>query len=376
MAALGGAAEMRAEETLAGFLWRFGSALAGAPPGHYGRGRCVMSRAARLKSAADQSSRLVLTPRLPVCHRRGCEKPKTGPDPMTQEIVATRCDKGSPAREAGVSVSRRVFMNSVAVLPIVATPSIAHSLDQLPPDDRRLVELAARVESLQPAYQRACDACEAAWDAYLEQKPQRPSELAWRPGDPVNYDIDQVDITLEHPYQLQRRGRLWCSDADIEKLRGKPLMRWDFVGTDEEWERDESHRFDRDRRPLPQCAHLWREIEDHERQPRADELVAALDRWQLELEELRRKLRVDELDERSEQLHAELRAMWKKMLELRATTLEGVQAKARVLYRSIWNGDPRDQLGGGDCTDARLIFGLIADLTGEPVERLALGGRA
>jgi hypothetical protein len=38
-----------------------------ASPGQYGRGRCVMSRAERLKSAADQSSRLVLTPRLPVC---------------------------------------------------------------------------------------------------------------------------------------------------------------------------------------------------------------------------------------------------------------------------------------------------------------------
>ncbi|WP_298244834.1 hypothetical protein [uncultured Bradyrhizobium sp.] len=267
-------------------------------------------------------------------------------------------------------------MNSVAVLPIVATPSIAHSLDQLPPDDRRLVELAARVESVQPAYQRACEASEAAWEAYYEQMPERPSELAWRPDDPVTYDVEQVDLKVEHPYQAQRRGRLWCLDADIEKLRGKPLMRWDFVGTDEEWERDESHRFDKDRRPLPQCAHLWREVQDHEGQARADELVAALDRWQLDLEELRRELRVDELDKRSEQLHEDLRAMWQKMLQLRASSLEGVQAKARVLYRSIWNGDPRDQLGGCGCTDARLIYGLIADLTGEPVERLALEGRA
>ncbi|MBH5372964.1 hypothetical protein [Bradyrhizobium glycinis] len=265
-------------------------------------------------------------------------------------------------------------MNSVAVLPIVATPSIAHSSDHLPPDDRRLVDLAARIERVQPAYQKASEASEAAWDAYYAQVPQRPAELAWRPTDPVGYDIEEVDIKVEHPSETQRRRRrLWCLASDIEKLRGKPLMRWEFVGTDEEWQRGDGARFDDDRRPLPECAHLWRGVRDVDGQLRADELVAALDGWQLELEQLRRVLRVDEFDERAEQVQEELNDMWKEILQLRASTLEGLQAKARVLYKSVWNGDPKDQLSGSDCTDTRLIYGLIADLTGEPVDKLALG---
>ncbi|MHC2623039.1 hypothetical protein ACVIW2_005071 [Bradyrhizobium huanghuaihaiense] len=246
-------------------------------------------------------------------------------------------------------------MRSVATLPLVATPSIAHSSGHLPAGDRRLVELAACVLEIIPLHKAAADREEAAWDEYNQRKPQRPAELRWHIGDPVGYDLEPTS---------PGRARSWCSVRAIEELRNTPLMKWEFIGTDEEWGRDESHSWDAEaHQPQPEAAHLWKKVPDLQQQPRVDQLIAALDGWNAAREKLERDLNIPALAARSSEFYDQLREAWEEMLTLSATTLEGMRAKAVVLYQSVWNGDARDQLG--DTTDAEFIYSMVADLIGQ-----------
>ncbi|MGY4472852.1 hypothetical protein [Bradyrhizobium sp. USDA 3364] len=254
-------------------------------------------------------------------------------------------------------------MRSVATLPIVATSSIAHSAS-VTNADRRLLELAPRIAEIQALYDAAVEQENEAQQAYTpERKPMRPAALIWQPGDPVTYDRGD-DVPLGPP------GRVWCLNSDIEQLRDNPLMRWEFVGTDEDWQREESHAWDHaNRGPASEAARFWTRVRDTKQQARADELMAALERWERALEhwerrdaKLQRKLGIPRLQEKSEALLEQLSSLQEEMLELQATTIEGLRAKAVVLFNVLWQGDALDELS--DTMDSKFILSLVGDLIG------------
>ncbi|MBR0752924.1 hypothetical protein JQ604_12080 [Bradyrhizobium jicamae] len=250
------------------------------------------------------------------------------------------------------------MLRTVALPAAIASPSIAHSPDHLPDADRRLVELAARVAEIYPLYESALEEQRSVWSVYEQREPQRPAELAWRVGDPVGYEIEHTDDDAP-----ERRGRVWCSAAAIEALRDNPLMRWEFVGTDDEWQRAENHRTNAESgERAPECAHLWKHVPDTKMQPRADQLIAALHRWEHAKDELQRDLGLPGLIDREQELYDQFSALQEEMLEVPATTLVGLRAKAMVLFTVCWQGDALDQLG--DAMDSKFIYSLVGDLIG------------
>lgn len=66
---------------------------------------------------------------------------------MTHEIDEKRRDDQSPAHVPGVCVTRRLFMNSVVSLPIVA--AIPTTAPAMPPADSQLLELASQYQKVQ-----------------------------------------------------------------------------------------------------------------------------------------------------------------------------------------------------------------------------------
>jgi hypothetical protein len=60
------------------------------------------------------------------------------------------------------------------------------------------------------------------YDLFLEREPVRPKDLRWSPGDPVSH--------------FWKGRQVWCDPVETEALRGKPMLKWKFVGTDEQRE--------------------------------------------------------------------------------------------------------------------------------------------
>lgn len=76
-----------------------------------------MSRAARLKSAADLSFGQILTPRLPVRFRRGCEKPNPKAHPMKTDHDGVAAAADIPAATGVVSTSTITRRKMLSIAP-------------------------------------------------------------------------------------------------------------------------------------------------------------------------------------------------------------------------------------------------------------------
>jgi hypothetical protein len=114
-----------------------------------------MSRGETLKSAAACA---FAGYQLPVCHRRGLDKPnekakvmKTLPN-GNSPAISIMCDQTSPANEEPITTTRRSFvMNSIVALPIAAAvPTIAPAMP-LEPSEK--VTLTPGVDDLDTLWQ-------------------------------------------------------------------------------------------------------------------------------------------------------------------------------------------------------------------------------
>lgn len=140
-----------------------------------------MSRAARLKSAADQSSRLVLTPRLPVRLRHGCEKPLTWTTIMT--------------------TTRRDFL-AISVSAAVAAASTTVSASSTHPD-AALIALGAELDRVWALEKAAAAGPEdAACDAY-------------RQTDAVVQEIAEYEATTLAGLRVKGMAWMWCRGGDF-----------------------------------------------------------------------------------------------------------------------------------------------------------------
>jgi len=129
----------------------------------------------------------------------------------------------------GGDISRRnVVMNALvgAAATLSATPIAAAAIGSGSPD-AELIDLVDRMLVVAVASDKATIEFDRVYGLFLEREPKRPSALRWSPADPVSYTTQCFG---------ENRSLAWCDPAEIEALRGKPMLRWSFLGTDEQYE--------------------------------------------------------------------------------------------------------------------------------------------
>ena len=253
-------------------------------------------------------------------------------------------------------------LSTAAALPFVPTPAIAQ--DVLAEPDREVVDLAARILALLPAYNAASEATCAADDQYLEQEPEVPDVMLWRATDPVRWNGE-----------VWRDGKryLTCDLAHIAHRQAFPRLSWTFIGNDDEFEKAHQDDFDDDGYPSSRLAHLWEGRESKRDAERMRELVAAKDEYQAKCDSLRRELHCEALLEAFECISAEMGDLVQRLSMLRACSLPALRAKAAVYAQHLHAGYQHDSSA---CDDQfELLASIVDDLRGQGVPasgRLAL----
>ncbi len=219
--------------------------------------------------------------------------------------------------------SRRAVLAGIAAAPALAAPALAASSLLLHPD-AALIDIVEQLMVLDRDCKQAGEIENERYAEFKERGPKRPKELRWSPGDPVSY----------HRYRPAGETSAWCDPNEIEEgLRGKRMTRWEFIGSDEEREKLDAcyDVVPTSNGPLPpEVAHLYIEVPHEDLQRRADEILAAHDRHQAELAKVEAETGFGEAEARANELFERFGDLELEALALRATTIEGLRAKARL----------------------------------------------
>jgi hypothetical protein len=165
------------------------------------------------------------------------------------------------AESAPAGLARRSFLAGLAVtVPIAATASTAARA--APGADAELVALSKQLADLALQKEVLTDEMCRCEIAEGDMRPQYPTTLRWREGDPVP----------------QTAGRAWWWESDIKALSGRTFRQWDFIGTREEYERLGMQDFEpHEIKPVLHYEHCFRAKPDEKKTARAKELMKALE---------------------------------------------------------------------------------------------------
>ena len=145
--------------------------------------------------------------------------------------------------------------------------------------------------------------------------PSYPAEMKRRFSDALGIDVVR-----------RADGEYYYPDSVLE-LREAPRMRSEFIGSDEEWAALPSDR------PAPPelRERLWAEVTDEDRQRRAEEVIAACDRYNAEVAGLEKALGYDTARDAADEAYNLAFDLEEKILGLAAKTVDGFSAKARIV---------------------------------------------
>lgn len=226
---------------------------------------------------------------------------------------------------------------SVASTAAVAAPSIAPT--QHP--DRELLDMVDRYFAAAALLQEASnkiDELEPQRDAAL---PELPSELKRRNSDALGVATRRLPD-----------GHYYSFDA-IDELREKPRMMREFIGTDEQWS-----ALPDDRPAPPEMQHLFADVIDEKRQRRAEEIIAAADRYREQIRAVEVSVGYDQAVKISDERFDVVCDLEQKIYETPAGTIDGLKAKARIVCRLVDD----DLVAEDEDWSVRVALGLIADL--------------
>jgi hypothetical protein len=237
---------------------------------------------------------------------------------MTHQNTVSARDDRSPAHVASGVNRRSVLMNTVVSVASLASatalPLPAAALEQ---PDASLIGRCREALEISGELDAATSTFSQAEEAFKSRIPERPQALRWRPTDPIGNEIE---------YTSPGRGRLWCNSEQIEERRHLPCTREEFIGTDEEW-----NELPIDEPPSPeQRSRLFAQIPNETDQRRFDEILTAYDAHEAALSELRRETGVDVAETRWEELLNRLHNCEDQLVDVSATTIAGIAAKAKV----------------------------------------------
>jgi hypothetical protein len=189
--------------------------------------------------------------------------------------------------------------------------------------DAELISLVEQAIIFHQDFSRAEETSEELFSEYDKRRPERPDDLRWRIGDPVGY---------AKPDPSQPRA-VWCNLDDIEELRQKGIDRT-------QWWAGDPERLQR----------------------RADQIIAAHDCHQAELTGLITEVGLDEARARADDAFDRYREASERAVAIRATTIEGLRAKARLVLVCCWGGKMQ---GDGDYAhDDQIMASMVRDLVG------------
>ncbi len=257
----------------------------------------------------------------------------------------------SKAQAGGHRVSRRTAMNSLVALPIAAAVPVASP--SITTDEGELAALLTQFRELQSQFLAADAEYNRCLEIYRSIAPDRPAAMKWSVSDPLGH-------LVEH-----RSGyrRYWI-DSEIDKLRNANFAWWEFVGTQEQWERDlglaGQMPWD-SMRPVVGYEHLFVRRIDEVKQNRARELVAALDEYkaadaaaEIASGSLEKGRVCDKISEKID-------GVLEKMIEKTPSTLEDYRAMASAIVNHCWDGEVDI---GDDSVGDRLVCAMISSLIG------------
>jgi hypothetical protein len=261
------------------------------------------------------------------------------------------------------NLNRRAILAGASSVPIASFTCTAAALAEIAEDhpDAELLGLAREALALCARYDDANAKHDAIHSKYHLRRPERPIALRWHPSDPVGFEIEKLE---------NGRRRLWCDGSDIIAHRDKPVMLREWLGTGEQWNAlpDAAHAETAGggcSKKVPEALkHLLLESPIERGQQRLDEIVAAFDRHETHLKAFRDEMGLDTAEAYADELFNQLRDIEDRIETTRATTLDGLRAKAKVIAHVCQIGkiDPSFDYHAG------LMASIISDLTGLPDE--------
>jgi len=181
---------------------------------------------------------------------------------------------------------------------------------------------------------------------YHARKPTRPDALRWHPTDPVGYEMEQT---------APGRGHCWCNSEQIEERRNTPCTREEFVGIQEDWE-----TLPFDAPPSPeQRERFYAQVPNERDQKRFDQILAAHDAYNAELDALRHEIGLDVAEVRFDQLSEQSLDLEREVIGRQAKTLNGLRAKAEML---IYNWGDNLPSGPDDGLVENVMASIVTDL--------------
>lgn len=225
-----------------------------------------------------------------------------------------------------------------------ATPALAATTSP----DQELIDLAQDLMDRLPELQAATLKSDEAWHAFEARKPARNDVLKWRPGDDVGYYWEDLP---------DGKRLLWCNPIDIAALRGVRQYDWSLPEENEAafFALPEEHQLRNLGVPHERVQHLFFKTPSALKQNRLNKLLAALDEHTAACEALKDELGCHEAAARAEQLIGPVWEIAERMEAIEATSLAGLQAKAKVLLYWYWGGETDIE----DTQAAEIVKGLV-----------------
>ena len=247
--------------------------------------------------------------------------------------------------------SRRAFIGGAA-----STALVPVAVASTPPTaDLQLVSMAQEIADLQVQLDASNEACSRTFDEFDRLRPERPRSLLWQITDPVGYG--------DRYRAADGRNYLWCNFADIGKLRGKVHRQWAFLGNAEQWKALGLEPGDDLKFPVVGHGHLFESWPDPHADKRAAELLEALDRYDAAKDAAYAASGLKAAEAENERLCIQQSEIFRRMIEIQPTTIEGYRAQARALVITCWSGT----IGDSDTADKKMIARMLSNLTGLPI---------
>lgn len=223
--------------------------------------------------------------------------------------------------------------SACAAVALASTPAV--------PASSLLAELTRRLSEAHKLLDAASDQENDTYDAYLKMAPARPAAMKWRAFDPVSGYPERDGSTRSY----------WCKAQEIDAMRGKPVTRPEFIGTDEQSTDNMT---------------LWAEVPDPNGQRRVDELIAALDVFRAQQAEAKIRSGFAAAEARANAAYLEYEELLRQIIAAPASSVEELRLKASVVV-SLWE-NVEDAPTEDDNADRHLVWSIIHTLAGVQVQ--------
>ena len=220
---------------------------------------------------------------------------------------------------------RTVLAGAAAAIPAAGVPVAALATSG---SDAELLRLVAESDEAKRRFDQIADEADRREEVFISLVPERPAELKWGPH--------YAGLGVGHRWD--GKNRLYCIEADIERLRNEGARRYGVnrLHRVEEWE------------PWP------------EGQKRADILIAAYDKWCAARKRAEQQSGVNDLEQAHDAAYDEYRRLVTQLINTPAVTLAGMRAKMAFVVQHYWDGNTED--GDSENTEDRLVTSLARDM--------------